>query len=160
MTITDPTLAGDGTKTFASSTSATLTLHGVQTEIIRKTGNFLDLPKPLNDSDKKLLMDLMGAGREITIDGEVTVGNVALLYNYAQDIVGLGANSLIFGKQGTNSSRKGYVYTPEVLNRGNTGAVVTINVYVSDTSVISDKGNPNSFKYSITLLECSGTGSL
>ena len=131
MTITNPTLAGDGTKTFASSSGVTLTLYGVQSELIRKSSGFIDLPMPVSDSNKKLLFDLMGASREISIEGVVTVSDVANLYNYAQDIAGLGANSLIFGAQGSNSSRTGYVYTSEILNRGNAGTT-TIICYVSD----------------------------
>ena len=171
--MTDPTLAGGTSKQFVSSGTKTFTLYGVQTEIIRKTGNFIDLPKPLNDSNAKLMMDLLGASREITIDRVVTSGDATAgsfeLYEYAQDLVGLGVtdggspanlywNALIFGTQGSNGGQAGYTYTSEILNRGTSG--VTMRVYVSNANVISDKGNPNSFKYSVTLLECSGTGSL
>ena len=159
MTVTNPTLAGNGTKTFASSTSATLTLYGVQSEVIRKSANMIDMPLPMTDSNGKLLFDLMGTSREITIEGKVTNYDVANLYNYAQDLAGLGTNSLIFGSQGTNTSTAGYVYTSYILNIGNSGATVTVQVYVNDVQITSEAGNTNSFNYTITLMECSGTGS-
>jgi hypothetical protein len=119
----------------------------------------IELPMPLNDSDKKIMFDLMGTAREITLEGTVTVDDVGSgnLYKYARDIVGLGVNSLIFGNQGLNGGQAGYIYIPESLNRGSSG--ITIRVYVNDAQIKSDAGNPNALDYSVTLVECNGTDS-
>ena len=105
-------------------------------------------------------MDLMGAGRQITISGVVTTGDVADLYKYWDDLVGLGNTSLITASQGNTTYQKpGYDYTPEAGNRGRS-VNTTIRVYVQDAKVFGEKGNPNSFRYSLTLVECSGTTSV
>ena len=162
MTITNPTLAGGGTKTFASSSSAILTLYGVQRETISKDSSLINFPMPLNDSDAKIVFDLMGVSRTIKIEGTVTVDDVASLYNYAQDLAGLTNNSLIFGNQGNTATgydgKAGYAYTPEILNRGNAGTT-TIIVYVESVNIVSEKANPNSFTYDISLIEAKGSTS-
>jgi len=159
MTLTNPTLAGGASKTFTSSTSSTLTLYNVQEELIHKTSNLFDFPMPTLDSNKKILMDLMGCTRTISIKGIVTKDDVSDIYKFADDIAGLGTNALIFGTQGSNGGQIGYVYTPEILNRGR-GSNTTITVYVLDAEVKAIKADPNSFEYSIELMECDSTNSI
>lgn len=160
--VTNPTLLGGASKVFTSSTSSTLTLYGVQSETIRKSANLLDFPMPTADSNEKLLFDLMGTSREITVEGIFVtgMGSITDSYKYAADLAGLGNHSLINGSQGNTTYQKpGYDYTSEIMNRGNSGSVITIRVYVNDVTITGEKGNPNSFNYSITLLECSGSSS-
>lgn len=168
--ITNPTLTA-GISTFFrgnGSPSATLTLYGVQSEVIRKSSNMIDMPLPVSDSNAKLLFDLLGANREITIEGKVTSADVTLLYNYANDLAGLmtitsgnpswNPGTLVYGSQGnTGNAQIGYTYTSEILNRGNAGTVITMKVYVMDVQITGEAGNPNSFNYTITLQECSGS---
>jgi len=148
--MTNPTIVSGYGKTFSSSGTATLTLYGVQSEDIRKSSGLIDLPMPTMDSNGKIVMDLMGASREITIEGIVTISDVGSgnLYKYAKDLVGLGNTSLITGTQGSTGL---YTYTPESLNRGSSG--ITISIVVSEVSVKSDAGNPNAMHYSITMIE-------
>jgi hypothetical protein len=151
MTVTNPTIATLGLN-FSSSGSATLTFYGVQSEEIRKTSGLIDLPMPTKDSDGKIVMDLMGAGREISISGIVTEGDVGTgnLYKYAQDIAGLqsaGTETLVNGVQGTSH----YTYTPECMNR--TGGAVTITVVVIDARITAERANLGSLAYSVTMME-------
>lgn len=159
MTLTDPTIAGGISKTFTSSTSSTLTLFNVQKELVHKTSGLFDFPMPTLDSNKKILMDLMGCTRTISIEGIVTKDDVADIYKYADDITGLGTDALIFGSQGSNSGQAGYTYTPELLNRGR-GTNITITVYILDAEARAVKGDPNSFEYSLELMECDETNSI
>ena len=157
MTVTNPTIASTGTKTFSSSSSTTLTLYGVQSENIQKTSGFIELPLPLQDSDSKIVMDLLGSSRNINIRGIVSEDDVGVnnLYKYASDIVGL--TGLITGNQKVATTNPtGYTYNSEVLNYGNSGTT-TIKVLVMDASVERAYGNPTSFSYSINLLEFDGS---
>lgn len=159
MTSSNPTLAGGGSKVFTSSSSATLTCYNVQEELVHKTSGLFDFPMPMLDSNKKILMDLMGCSRIISLKGIVTVDDVADLYKFADDIVGLGNNALIFGNQGSNRGQIGYTYTPELLNRGRESNI-TITVYILDAEIKAIKGNPNSMEYSLELMECDSTNSI
>jgi len=150
--MTNPTIVATSGNNFLYSGSKTLTLYDVTLENIGKTAGAIDLPMPTKDSDDKIVMDLMGASRTITVEGNVTANEIgaANLYKYARDIVGLassGSNTLINGAQGSTI----YTYTPESLNRGGSGA--TISVCITETSIKSDGGNPNSLSYSITMIE-------
>ena len=103
---------------------------------------------PTMDSDGKIVMDLMGASREITVEGTVTSADTNL-YAYVRDIVGLqGAsgsnNTLVSGAQGGQYGQ--FTYTSYALSG-------TVSVVVSDANIKSEKGNPNSRAYSITMLE-------
>ena len=145
VTVTISSIAG----TFESSASNILTLYNVQTEDIRKTSGLIEFPMPTMDSNGKIVMDLMGAGREITIEGNVTIDDVSELYKYARDIVGLqGAagtyNTLISGAQGGAYGQ--FVYNSYAVSNA-------ITVVVSEANVKTEKGNPNSRNYSITMLE-------
>lgn len=163
MTVTNPYIVG-GTVVFTDSGTATLTFYGVQSETINKTSGFIDLPMPVSDSNSKIMMDLMGTTRTIQIDGVATSSQVTNLYNYVNDLVGLrnsptaARNTLIFGEQGSNGGQAGWKYYPESLNRGRVTDIY-ITVYVTDVSVTSEAGNPNSIKYSVTMMECDATSS-
>jgi len=154
MTTNRPFITAGASKVFQSSSSNVLTFYDVQSEDISKNAGLMDMPMPTQDSDGKIVMDLMGTGREILITGIVGTADVGTgkLYLYAADIAGLGVHTLVNGQQGTAIYGQ-YVYTPETLNRGNTGAQITINVVVSDASIKSVKGDPESMEYSVTLLE-------
>lgn len=149
--------AGSGTS-FTSSSNNRLTFYNVQNESIRKNSGLTELPMPIADSDDKILTDLMGASREIVVEGEVTTDDVSDLRKYARDLVGIKATSdtLIYGNQGnTGNSQVGYFYASEMLNRGLTTSFELIRVYVTEATVYSDKGNPNALRYSVTMMECS-----
>lgn len=147
MTFTATISSNSGT--FESSASAVLTLYNVQTEDIRKTSGLIEFPMPTMDSNGKIVMDLMGASREITVEGTVTVANVPEIYKFARDIAGLQGttgtyNTLVSGAQGSTYGQ--FTYKSYALSS-------TVFVVVSDASIKADKGNPNSRNYSITMLE-------
>lgn len=165
MTNGNPTIVTGG-NVFTSSGSATLTLYGVSNEDIRKSSGLIEFPMPVSDSNSKIMMDLMGCSREITIEGVVTIADCTKLCDYANDLIGLkdsptaSKQSLVYGGQGdTGSSQVGYKYYPELLNRSRTSNLY-IGVYVMEVSVNSEKANPNSLRYSITLMECDTTNSV
>ncbi len=150
--MTNPTIVATSGNNFLYSGSKTLTLFDVSLENIGKTAGAIDMPMPTMDSDDKIVMDLMGASRTITVEGNVSIGDVGAgnLYKYARDIAGLassGYNTLINGAQGDTT----YTYTPESLNRGSSGA--TITVCITETSIKSNGGDANSLSYSITMIE-------
>lgn len=152
MTETSPTITASAGNNFLSSGSKTLTLYHVTLENISKSAGLIDLPMPTMDSNGKIVMDLMGASRTITVEGVVEESDVGTgnLYKYARDIAGLaesGYNTLINGMQSTTP----YLYTPESLNRGSSGK--TIKVVVSEASVKSERADPNSMGYHITMIE-------
>ncbi len=135
--------------TFESSGSVVLTLYDVQSEDISKSSGLIEFPMPTMDSDGKIVMDLMGASREISIEGIVTTGDVPEIYKYARDLVGLQGttgsnNTLISGAQGSAYGQ--FTYKSYIVSD-------TISVVVSEASVSSEKGNPESRKYNITMLE-------
>ncbi len=145
--MTSSITAADGT--FESSGSVLLTLYDVQSEDIRKSSGIIEFPMPTMDSDGKIIMDLMGASREITVEGIVTTSDVSDIYKYARDIVGLQGidgsnNTLISGAQGSTYGK--FIYYSYGLN-------ANISVVVSEASITSEKGNPESKKYNITMLE-------
>ena len=152
MTVTNPLITATNGNNFLSSSSKILTLYNSNLENIGKTAGAIDMPMPTMDSDDKIVMDLMGASRTITVEGNVSVSDVGAgnLYKYARDIAGIasdGSGTLINGGQGATI----YTYTSEVLSRG--GSNSTINVCITESSVKADKGNPNSLSYSITMVE-------
>ncbi len=135
--------------TFESSGTNVLTLYDVQSENVRKSSGLIEFPMPTLDSNGKIIMDLMGASREITVEGIVTTGDAPTIYEYARDIAGLQGtggsnNTLISGAQGSAFGKFTY-YSYTVNNE--------ISVVVSEASISSEKGNPESKKYSITMLE-------
>jgi len=144
--MTASTITAVAGNNFYSSGSKILTLYNVQGEDIRKSAGVIDMPMPTLDSNGKIIMDLMGASREISIDGIITVSDVGSgnLFKYAQDIVGLSGtyNSLINGSQGTNQ----YSFYSQATSS-------SINVCIIESSAKYEKGNPNSLTYSITMME-------
>lgn len=162
MTQLFPTLTAGSSAVFNSSGTNVLTLYGAYEEKIRKSSNLFDFPMPTMDSDKKIMMDLMGCTREITVSGTVTISDVSDLYKYANDIVGLKDNpdankiTLVFGNQGNTLGRVGYLYTSSVLNINRT-TNATISVYILDASVTGLQAKPTGFDYSISMMECDGT---
>ena len=135
--------------TFESSGSVVLTLYDVQSEDISKSSGLIEFPMPTMDSNGKIVMDLMGASREISIEGIVTTGDVPEIYKYARDIVGLQGdsgsnNTLISGAQGSAYGQ--FTYKSYTVSN-------TIFVVVSEANISSEKGNPESRKYNITMLE-------
>ncbi len=147
MTFTATITAADGT--FESSGSVVLTLYDVQSEDVSKTSGIIEFPMPTMDSDDKIIMDLMGASRTITVEGIVTTGDVPEIYKYARDIVGLQGttgsnNTLISGAQGSAYGQ--FTYQSYTVSNA-------ISVVVSEASISSEKGNPEMKKYNITLLE-------
>jgi len=154
MTVTACIITETSGNNFNYSGNKTMTLYNVQSEDFRKSAGVIDLPMPTLDSDGKIVMDLMGASREITIEGVVTIDNVggtaANLAKYALDIVGLastGKNTLINGSQGTNQYTYQSIFTQET----------AIKVVITESTAKFEKGNPNSFTYNITMMEY-GTG--
>lgn len=169
MTTNNPTIAsGLSGSVFRSSNSNVLTFYNVQSERISKSANLIDFPLPTLDSDSKIMMDLLGTSREVSVEGTVTSSDVPDIYKYANDLVGLktvvgaciSGSVLVFGTQGNNGGQAGWTYTPSVLNQGLTGSQVTITVYVDSVDVTFEKATPSSFSYSVNLKECSGTSSI
>ena len=147
MTFTATITAADGT--FESSGTAVLTLYDVQSEDVSKSSGLIEFPMPTMDSNGKIVMDLMGASREITVEGIVTTNDVPNIYEYARDLVGLQGtdgsnNTLISGAQGSAYGQ--FTYQSYTVSNA-------ISVVVSEASVSSEKGNPESKKYNITMLE-------
>ncbi len=147
FTVTISSVAG----TFESSGSAVLTLHNVQSESVSKTSGLIEFPMPTLDSNGKIVMDLMGASREITVEGRVTSSDVTEIYKFARDIVGLQSvvsegtyNTLISGAQGGAFGQ--FTYKSYTVSNA-------IFVVVSDASVTAEKGDTESRQYSITMLE-------
>ncbi len=135
--------------TFESSGSEVLTLYDIQSEDVNKTSGLIPFPMPTMDSNGQIVMDLMGATREITIEGIVTTSDVPKIYEYARDIVGLQGtagtnNTLISGAQGSAYGQ--FTYQSYTVSNA-------ISVVVSEASISSEKGNPESKKYSITMIE-------
>ncbi len=135
--------------TFESSGSAVLTLYDIQSEDVRKTSGLIPFPMPTMDSNGQIVMDLMGATREISIEGIVTTSDVPEIYKYARDIAGLQGtsgtnNTLISGAQGSAFGQFTY---------GSYTTSNTIFVVISEASISSEKGNPESRKYNITMIE-------
>jgi hypothetical protein len=141
--MTNPTITSSGSLNFYSSGNKILQLYNVQSESVRKSAGTIDLPMPTMDSNGKIIMDLMGASREITIDGVATSGDIEL-FKYAQDIAGLKGtyNTLINGAQGTDL----YSYFSLAVSSA-------INVCVTETNVKYEKGSPNMILYSISMME-------
>jgi len=134
---------------FESSGSSTLTLYNVQTEDIKKTSGIIEFPMPTLDSNGKIVMDLMGASREISVEEIVTVGNVPEIYKYARDLIGLQGtagtyNTLVSGDQGSAYGQ--FTYSSYTISD-------TISVVVTDANISASEGDPNSRKYSITMIE-------
>jgi len=135
--------------TFESSLSSVLTLYTVQAEDVNKSSGLFEFPMPMLDSNGKIIMDLMGASREITVEGIVTTDDVGEIYKYARDIVGLQGtagvyNTLISGVQGGAYGQ--FTYASYLLSNN-------ISVVVSESSCSAAQGDPNSRRYSITMIE-------
>jgi len=145
MTFTATITAADGT--FESSGTTVLTLYDVQSEEVRKSSGIIEFPMPTMDSNGKIIMDLMGASREITVEGIVTTSDVPEIYKFARDLVGLqdgSNNTLVSGAQGSAYGQ--FTYQSYTVSSA-------IFVVVSEASVSSERGNPEMRKYNLTLLE-------
>lgn len=161
-----PTLTRGATN-FLSSSSTTLTLYNAS-ENIKKSNSLIRVPFPMADSYNSIMADLLGASRDIIVEGQCSTGDVADLYRFVRDLTSIktiDAATLINGDQSnTGSAQVGYVYTPVSLNLSSTGQLTgtlqeQIRVYVNDVSVTPEPGNPNAIKYSLTLYEGSSTNS-
>lgn len=154
-----------GSGTFLSSDGVTLTLYNVQSEVIKKSNNLIRVPFPMADSNEAIMADLLGASRDIVVEGFVERSDVPDLYKFVRDIVGLKTTdpaTLINGDQSnTGNSQIGYAYAPVSANMTSTGVDVTewIRVYVNDASATYVAGDPNKVKWSLTLYEGSSTNS-
>lgn len=161
MTVTNPTITARNSKNFNSSGTNVLTLYNVSSEETHKFTGVIEMPLPMTDSYQKFVFDLMGAGREVTVAGKVTTADVGTtagrtnLWKYAADLVGyryFAASTLIDGDQGSTTTGQ-YFYTHDALNKGNVGEQIAVNVLVSETTIEATKGNPDSFDYSIAMVE-------
>ena len=166
MVDTNATLTRGATN-FLSSSSTTLTLYNC-TEVIKKSNSLIRAPFPMTDSNDSIMADLLGASRDIIIDGKVAAEDVTDIYRYVRDLVSIKDNSastLINGDQSdTGGGQIGYVYTPVASNMSATGTLTgtlqeTVTVYVNDVTVTYEPGNPNLITYSMTLYEGSKTNS-
>ena len=154
------TLTRGGTN-FLSSSSTTFTLYN-SSEVVSKASGLMRIPFPTADSKYSILADLMGASRDIRIEGNCTADDVTDLYRYVRDLVSIetvNAATLINGNQSnTGGSQTGYIYTPVISNVSGTGTLTgtlqeTLTVYVVDTNVTYEQGDPNKIKYSVTMYE-------
>lgn len=163
----DSTLARGATN-FLSSSSTTLTLYNVQSEVIKKSNSLIRMPFPFADSKDSIMADLLGASRDFIVEGRFTTQDVSDVYRFVRDLASIktvNAATLINGDQSdTGGSQVGYVYTPVVNNISSTGSLTgtlqeTLTVYVNDVSVTFEPGSPNDVRYSLTLYEGSKTNS-
>lgn len=82
-------------------------LGDVTSEGSVKSSNLFNQPLPFTDSDKAVLMDLLGMSRTITVSGKKT-GAVAALRTFITDIEGLQngeQSSLVFVSSWTNVNK-------------------------------------------------------
>jgi len=128
---------------FLSSGNNTLSFYNVQSEEIRKSAGVIDLPMPTMDSDQKIVMDLLGASREIKIEGIVTSQDVPYLYQYVKDLVGLNSGD---NKTLVNGNQPVYGYHSVMLKK-------CISVAVTDVSIKADAGNTEALHYEVTMIE-------
>lgn len=162
MTVANPYISAcyGALKRFSYSGNDTLIFYGVQSEKITKSAGQIEMPIPTLDSNEKIVMDLMGASLEIIVEGIVTTGLLGekegtgdLLYQYAQDLAGLGTDSLIFGNQ-EDSCYGNYDYTPEILNRGFLSeGHIQFHVVVTDVSIERIEGETEVLHYTVTMKE-------
>lgn len=150
----NPTLTKGGTPNFNSSGTTTLQIYHAR-EHVGKASNQTNQPLPKTDSDKTLLIDLLGATCTIDYTGTIQTDDLAELWKYARDI-----KSLITGSQGnTGGSQVGYILTPRGTNDYKTtppGADETVRVYVIDADYDWEPGNPNQLSYKISLMQAAG----
>ena len=159
--------AGSG-HTFLSSSTNALTLYNIKSEVIKKSNSLIRVPFPMADSNDSIMADLLGASRDIIIEGNCSNEDITDLYKYVRDFVSIktvNAGTLITGDQSnTGTNQVGYVYTPVVSNMSSTGIVTggaleTIRIYVNDASISFVDGDPNKVKFNLTLYEGSSTNS-
>ncbi len=160
-------VAGSG-HSFLSSGGATFTLYNITSEVIKKTNALIRVPFPLADSNDAIMADLLGANRDIVVEGHCSTEDVSDIYKYVRDLSSIkdvNAGTLISGDQSdTGSGTIGYSYVPVVSNMSSTGTLSgtlqeTLTVYVNDVNVTYEGGDPNKIKYSLTLYEGSSTNS-
>ena len=137
-------------RTWASSGSCCLVLYNANREEIKKDAGFMEFPMPTMDSNCKIILDLMGATREIEVSGIVTSSDVSCLCKFAQDIVGNG-NSLIDGAQGATTTK--YCYFSDIMNRGTGGLSNYIVVRIRNASASIEKADVSKLSYTISMLE-------
>lgn len=155
MTVDNPFIEGGNSKVFFYSESNRLTFYGVQSEKIVKTAGQLEMPIPTLDSSMKIVMDVFGASKEITVTGIVTseLLGEGFIFQYAQDIAGLGNNSLIFGFQ-DDIDYGNYFYTSEIMNRGYFGeGHLSMGVVVVDATIERKEFEPETLYYTVVMLE-------
>ena len=155
-----------GSGSFLSSGGTQLVLYNIKSEVIKKSNNLIRVPFPMADSNNAIMADLLGASRDIVIEGHASTGDNVDLYKFARDLASIkekNAQTLITGDQSnTGGGFTGYNYFPVSLNMSSTGLVADqelIRVYVNDVSVTYEGGDANKVKYSLTLYEGSSTNS-
>lgn len=157
-----------GSGSFLSSGGTQLVLYNVRSEVIKKSNSLIRVPFPMADSNDSIMADLLGASRDIVVEGHASTGDNVDIYKFAKDLVSIkdeNASTLINGDQSdTGGGFVGYGYYPVSLNMSSTGALTgtlqtTIRVYVNDVNVTYEGGDPNKVKYSLTLYEGSSTNS-
>lgn len=82
-------------------------LGDISSESSTKSSNLFNQPIPFSDSDKSLIMDLMGTSRTITITG-VKTGTISEMRTFVTDIEGLQngeQSSLTFESSWTNVNK-------------------------------------------------------
>jgi len=119
-----------------SATIGTKSLGDVQSEESTKSSGLFDMPMPLQDSDKTLIMDLMGTTRTITVNGSFT---------------------------GTTSELRTFIGDIETLQNGEQTALTFVSSWYtgySETTFLiqgfthtKDSADENRVKYTLTLLE-------
>jgi len=157
-----------GSGSFLSSGGTALLLPNITSEVVKKSNSLIRVPFPGTDSNYSIMADLLGASRDIIIEGNYSSGDNADIYKFVRDLASIktvNAQTLINGDQSnTGSNQVGYSYLPVVSNMSSTGAITggsqeTMRVYVNDVSVTYEGGDVNKVRYSLTLYEGSSTNS-
>lgn len=109
-------------------------LGDIKSESSSKDSGLFNQPLPFSDSDKALIMDLLGTSRTITVDG-VKTGVVADLRTFVTDIEGL-----------QNGKQTGLVFVSSWTN-------VNKNVLIQNFSHTKIEADENKVGYTLSLIE-------
>ena len=124
---------------MTQATINAVSLGNVQSERQGKESSLFQFAMPAKDSNKAILLDLLGVLRTVSIDGTIT-GTEAELQAFILSI-----ETLQSGSQGN-----GYTFQSSL-------APDTINVFINTFSWTYVKGSVNMIDYSLSLVQGSAT---
>lgn len=114
----------------------------VQSEEVTKDAQLFQMPMPMQDSNKAIVMDLFGAAKTITIKGTYTSDIIQHLVIFVNQL-----HSYCNGKQNAILYQSGFYYD---IN----GSVITYpKVFVTSVAWNYESGSPNTLSYTIVMQE-------